>query len=113
MKSYEEILKDLKIREENEELIGERLNMQNLFLQLMKYEIEECELDIEEIIVNIEEKLDLIKQLNDSGMDAKEMIIVKYNPMGAWYFEKYEEITDTEFIEIMKKMQKELNEKGE
>jgi hypothetical protein len=57
----------------------------------MKYEIEKCELDIEEIIVNIEEKLDLIKELNDSGMDAKEMIIVKYNPMGAWYFEKYEE----------------------
>lgn len=91
MKSYEEILKDLKIKEENEELIGERLNMQNLFLQLMKYEIEECELDIEEIIVNIEEKLDLIKQLNDSGLDYKEIVKVGYNPMGCFTYEKYEE----------------------
>lgn len=91
MKSYEEILKDLKIREENEELIGERQNMENLFLQLMKYEIEKCELDIEEIIVNIEEKLDLIKQLNDSGLDYKEIVKVGYNPMGCFTYEKYEE----------------------
>lgn len=91
MKSYEEILKDLKIKEENEELIGERQNMENLFLQLMKYEIEKCELDMEEMIVNIEEKLDLIKQLNDSGLDYKEIVKVGYNPMGCFTYEKYEE----------------------
>lgn len=91
MKTYEEILKDLKIREENEELIGERHNMENLFLQLMKYEIEKCELDMEEMIVNIEEKLDLIKKLDNSGLDYKEIVKVGYNPMGCFTYEKYEE----------------------
>ena len=92
MKSYEEILKNLKITEtNNEEFIGERLSMENFFLRMIALETENYDLDIEEVVYNIDLMLDLIKELNDSGMDTREMIIVKYNPMGAWYYEKYEE----------------------
>ena len=114
MKSYETILKNLRITEtNNEEFIGERLSMENFFLRMIALETENYDLDIEEVVYNIDLMLDLIKELNDSGLDYKEIVKVGYNPMGCFTYEKYEEITDTEFIEKMKKMQKELNEKGE
>lgn len=92
MEKYEDIIKEFNITENNsEEFIGERLKMENFFLKMITLLINDNDLDIEDITYNTDLMLDLVKELSNSGLDYREKIIVKYNPMGAWYYEKYEE----------------------
>ena len=86
-------MKELNITEDNsnEIIIGKLRDIQELFLFMIKRDIDNIDLDIEEIIVSIEEKTDFIKDLYKSGYTYEETIKVWYNPMGKYDFEKYEE----------------------
>lgn len=89
----EEKMKELNIAEDrsHEKIIGKLRDIQDLFLFMIKLDIDNIDLDIEEILVSIDEKTDFIKDLYKSGYTYEEKIKVWYNPMGCYSFEKYEE----------------------
>lgn len=90
---YNEKLKELNITEDtsNEIIIGKLRDIQSLFLFMIKRDIDDMSLDIEEVLDNIDLNTELIKNLYKSGYDYETRIKVWYNPMGAYEFEKYEE----------------------
>lgn len=90
---YKEKLKELNITEDtsNEIIIGKLRDIQELFLFMIKIDIDNIDLDIEEVISSIDIITDFIKALYKSGYDYETKIKVWYNPMGAYNFEKYEE----------------------
>ena len=89
----EEKKKELNITEDTngEILIGKLKDIQELFLFMIKIDIDNMDLDIEEIINGIDIITDFIKELYKSGYDYETKIKVWYNPMGCYNFEKYEE----------------------
>lgn len=89
----EEKMKELNITEDtsNEIIIGKLRDIQELFLFMIKLDIDNIELDIEEVLGHIEDITNFIKDLYKSGYDYETKIKVWYNPMGSYSFEKYEE----------------------
>lgn len=89
----EEKMKELNITEDNsnEIIIGKLRDIQELFLFMIKKDIDNIDLDIEEIINGIDIITDFIKDLYKSGYDYETKIKVWYNPMGKYNFEKYKE----------------------
>lgn len=89
----EEKMKELNITEDNsnEIIIGKLRDIQELFLFMIKLDIDNMDLDIEEVINGIDIITDFIKSLYKSGYDYETKIKVWYNPMGCYSFEKYEE----------------------
>lgn len=85
---YSDKLKELNITEENENVIGTVGDIEQLFLFMIKYDIEN-QVVMGDLICNIELDLELIKELQKEDEDAK--IRVWFNPMGAYEFELYEE----------------------
>jgi len=88
-----EKMKELNITEDNsnENIIGKVRDMQSLFLFMIKQDIDNVDLDIEEVLGNIDLYTELIKDLYKSGYDYETKIKVWYNPMGTYVFELYEE----------------------
>lgn len=88
-----EKMQELNITEDisNENIIGKVRDIQELFLFMIKQDIDNKELDIEEVLGHIEDITDFIKDLYKSGYDYETKIKVWYNPMGAYSFELYEE----------------------
>lgn len=88
---YSDKLKELNVTEENENVIGTVRDIQNLFLFMIKRDIDDTELDIEDLLSNIELNTELIKNLYKVGFSYETKIRVWFNPMGAYEFELYEE----------------------
>lgn len=91
---YKEKLKELNITEnlDSEIVIGTVKNIQELFLFMIKQDIDNMDLDIEEVLESIDIITDFIKDLYKSGYDYETRIKVWYNPMGKYNFELYEEV---------------------
>lgn len=88
-----EKMKELNITEDNsnENIIGKVRDIQSLFLFMIKQDIDNIDLDIEEVLGNIDLYTELIKDIYKSGYTYDTKIKVWYNPMGAYVFELYEE----------------------
>lgn len=87
----EELLKDLKIIENDEEIIGKTNDIITAFYRLIKYDIDNVE-DLEEKATSIAEKFNFIESLmndiEDKELMLKDIIKVKYNPMGSYNYEE-------------------------
>lgn len=76
---------------ENENLVGYKNDVVKVLKSQVVTEVTNYidELDVEELQGNIDMLLEIIAQIEDecNGMD---LIMVKYNPMGAYYYKKVE-----------------------
>lgn len=85
----EQLLKDLNIIEDlsNETYIGKVESIIKMFLELIRYDIHTIE-NAEETMASIEEKMELIKDLQKDKELCKDTIIkISYNPMGCFRYE--------------------------
>ena len=82
-------MQKLNVKEVAEEYIGTRKNLQEYFMLMIHLETGNEDYDAEEFVYNIGMLMDLLEAL--ASKDDDELLVVKYNPMGAYYLTPYGE----------------------